>query len=143
VSPHAEKRLLQAAVAIACVVPLSAGLDGVIESAAMLKNVPEPLPRDLDSHYRYLSGLLLGIGFVFAFCLYRIEGRALIFRTLGAVILVGGAARLLSLASVGAPSGSHRFALVMELVVVPVLVLWQARVARRVKSSHRAPARQV
>ncbi len=142
-SPAAERRLLQAAVAVACLVPLLAGGQGVAESASMLKGVTAPLPPDLDSHYRYLSGLLLGIGLVFLFCLRRIEERGTIFRTLGAIILVGGAARLLSLASTGAPGGAHQFALVMELGVVPLIVLWQARVARRVKYSQGARSGQV
>jgi hypothetical protein len=139
----AEKRLLQAAVAIACLVPLSAGGSGAIESAAMLKGVSAPLPPDLDSHYRYLSGLLLGIGLVFLASLPRIERRGTVFRTLGAVIVVGGAARLVPLLNGTSPSGAHLFALAMELVVVPLIVLWQARVARRVKKSHSAESRQV
>ena len=142
-SPTAEKRLLQAAVAIACLVPLSAGGSGVIESAAMLKGVAAPLPPDLDSHYRYLSGLLLGIGLVFLASLPRIERRGAVFRTLGAVIVVGGAARLVPLLNGTSPSGAHLFALAMELVVVPLIVLWQARVARRVKKSQRAGSGQV
>jgi hypothetical protein len=129
VSPAAEKRALQAATALACFVPLSMGLTSVLRSAAVLKGVEPPLPIDLDSHFRYLSGLLLGIGLTFLACLPNIERRRPVFLALGAIIFVGGLARLLSLVELGWPGPGHRFGLVMELVVVPVIVLWQGRVA--------------
>ncbi len=128
-SPAAEKRALQAATALACFVPLSMGLTSVLRSAAVLKGVEPPLPIDLDSHFRYLSGLLLGIGLTFLACLPNIERRRPVFLALGAIIFVGGLARLLSLVELGWPGPGHRFGLVMELVVVPVIVLWQGRVA--------------
>jgi hypothetical protein len=31
----------------------------------------------------------------------------------------------------GWPTAGHRFGLVMELIVVPTIVIWQSRVARR------------
>jgi hypothetical protein len=117
--------------ALACFVPLSMGLLSVLKSAAVLKGVAAPIPIDLDSHYRYLSGLLLGIGLVFIACLPRIEARRPIFLALGFIILVGGLSRLLSVAELGWPGRGHRFGLVMELIVVPAIVLWQGRIARR------------
>lgn len=135
-SPTGEKRLLQAVVALACLVPLSAGGAGVIQSAAMLKGVSAPVPPDLDSHYRYLSGLLLGIGFVFASSIFAIERRTLVFRTLGVVVVVGGLGRLFAVVEGGEPSTGHLLALAMELLAVPLIVLWQGRVALRVKKSH-------
>ena len=129
----AERRLLQFFTALACLVPISAGTMGIVDSAAMLRGVEGPLPRDLDSHYRYLSGLLLGIGIGFALCIRDIEERAPLYRFLGMIVVVGGLARLLSLVEVGAPGFGHRFGLTMELVVVPLLMAWQARIARRSK----------
>jgi len=128
---EAERRALQFATALACLVPISAGTMGVLESAAMLPGVEPPLPINLDSHYRYLSGLLLGIGIGFAICIHKIEERAPLYRFLGMIVVVGGLARLLSLAENGVPGFGHRFGLVMELAVVPALMLWQWRVARQ------------
>ncbi len=125
-----ERLLLQGATALACLVPLSMGSLSVLRSADILKGVSAPLPNDLDSHFRYLSGLLLGIGFVFLFSIIRIETKETVFRTLGVVILVGGLARLWSLLQVGMPGPGHQFGLVMELLVVPLIVLWQGRIAR-------------
>ena len=125
-----ERRLLQGATALACLVPLSMGSLSVLRSADILKGVSLPLPVDLDSHFRYLSGLLLGIGLVFLASIPRIETKNIVFRTLGALVVVGGLARLLSLLQSGMPGPGHQFGLVMELVVVPLIVLWQARIAK-------------
>ena len=126
-----ERRLLQGAVMVACLVPLSAGLAGAIEGPAMLRWAAVGASPDLDSHLRYLSGLLLGIGIGFLSCVPRIEARGAVFRLLGLIVVVGGLARALSLVEVGAPGLEHRLALAMELGATPLMVLWQARIARR------------
>ena len=126
-----ERRLLQLAVGLACLVPFTAGGLGVIESAAMLKGVAPPLPADLDSHFRYLSGLLFGIGLAFAACIRRIEAHGPLFRALAGIVVCGGLSRLLSLAGAGVPSVGHVFGLFMELGVVPLLAVWQARLAKK------------
>ena len=132
---NSERRLLQIAVALACLVPLAAGAAGVAESAGMLSGVGPPLPTDLDSHFRYLSGLLLGIGLAFAACVPWIERCGAAFRLLTFVVLVGGLARLLSLLEAGAPGAGHLFGLAMELGTVPLLALWQSRVERLCRTS--------
>ena len=129
-SARTERRLIQIATGFACLVPLLAGGGGVLEGPGAIGGVEAPWPIDLDSHFRYLSGLLLGIGLTYAACIPTIERRSDIFRALGAVIVIGGLARLLSLVDVGVPGRGHRFGLVMELVVVPAITLWQARVAQ-------------
>ena len=125
-----ERRMLQAALAIACLVPLLAGGAGMVVGVEMLGGVTSP-PRDLASHYRYLSGLLFGIGLGFLSCVPRIEARGPRMRLLGLIVLVGGLARAWSVVDDGTPSLGHRLALVMELGVVPALVLWQWRLATR------------
>lgn len=124
-----ERRLLQAMVALACLVPLSIGGEGVWRGPGFLGH-PPTIPADLDSHFRYLSGIFLAVGIAFASCVPAIERRGARFRLLGAFVVAGGLARLWSLASVGAPSHGHLLGLAMELGVVPLLLLWQARVAR-------------
>lgn len=130
-NPATERRLLQLATALACIVPLMMGFTSVLHGPDVMRGVDPPVPVDLDSHFRYLSGLLLGIGLVFLASIPRIERHTIVFRTLGTIIVIGGLSRLVSLAAVGVPGNGHRFALVMELGVVPLIVLWQARVARR------------
>ena len=127
-----ERRLLQAAVAVGCLSPFWFGLRGMIEGPAMLAGVaPGQAPPDLLSHYRYLSGLFFGLGLVLLSCLPAIERRTARFRWTCAALVIGGLARGFGLVTGDDPSVGHRIALAAELGVVPLLVLWQARVARR------------
>ena len=129
---EAERRLLQAAILLGCLSPLWFGTRGILEGPAMLAGVdPGQAPPDLLSHYRYLSGLFLGIGLVRLSCVPRIEARTARVRWACAAIVAGGLARAVGLLSCDAPSAAHQIALASELGVVPLLILWQARVARR------------
>lgn len=124
-----ERRLLQLAVALGCAVPLSTGAIGIMHGPEMLRGVGDGSPADLDSHFRYLSGLLLAAGIAFATCIPGIERKTGRFRLLAFLVFVGGLGRLHSLVLIGVPGGGHLVGLAMELAVVPILVLWQARVA--------------
>ena len=128
---RAERRILQLVVALACLVPLVTGGESIVRGASFLKGVPMPVPRDLDSHFRYLSGIFFGVGLAFASTIPAIERRTQLFRLLAAFVVCGGLARALSWVMVGAPGPGHRFGLAMELGVVPLLTLWQASLARR------------
>jgi hypothetical protein len=132
-----ERRLLQRAVALAGVVPVSAGLFGVLFGAALTGD--GGLSASGDSHYRYLSGLLLGIGLLFWSSIPAIETRTGRFQCLTLVVVAGGLARLAGLALIGMPSLTTLGALVMELGVTPALCLWQGRVA----SLHRPPGQEL
>ena len=126
-------RTLQVAVATAAMVPVAAGLAGLWAGPGMagaaLGDGPGVL--SLDSHFRYLSGLLLGIGIGFWTLVPRIAEQAAAFRLLTAIVIVGGAGRLASLLLAGTPSAPMLAALAMELVVTPFLCGWQARLATR------------
>lgn len=124
-----ERRLLQTIVAVASLVPIAAGASGVLLGPAMVQ--VNFAPAAADSHYRYLSGLLLGIGCAFVSTVPRIEGRGARFRMLTGIVAVGGFSRLLSLLVRGYPDVPMLFGLVMELCVTPALALWQWRVASR------------
>ncbi len=123
-------RALQGVVAIACLVPLIAGSRGALLGPEWIRGVSD-VSADLDSHFRYMSGIFLGVGVAFVTCIPGIAAKGPRFRLLGALVVAGGCARLISLAAVGPPSRGHIFGLFMELGVVPLLILWQARVARR------------
>jgi hypothetical protein len=126
---HQSKLFLQIAVAVCSLVPIAAGGAGMLLGPALVAGVGE---QDLDSHFRYLSGLLLGIGIAYASGVPGIERRRGRFLLLGGIVFVGGIGRLWSLLSIGTPSAIMLFALAMELVVTPLLTLWQLRVARAV-----------
>jgi len=133
VSLAVERRLLQAVVAIACLVPLSIGGTSVLHGPGFLGH-PPVIPTDLDSHFRYISGIFFAVGIAFASCVPRIEAIGPRFRLLGALVVAGGLARLVSLAEVGVPSAGHLFGFAMELGAVPLLMLWQRSFERRWRS---------
>jgi len=121
------RRGLQIAVAVLGLVPVGAGLGGVLLGPIFSDGIPGSI--DADSHFRYLSGLLLAIGLGFWSTIPRIERHTLRFRLLTALVFLGGLARLLSLVQWGPPGAGMLFGLGMELVVTPLLCLWQGRVA--------------
>ncbi len=120
-----QRRLLQIVIAVLALLPILAGLAGAALGPAFMHAQP-PAPIDLDSHFRFLSAVLLAIGIGWWSCIPHIERKAGRLRLLAALTFVGGLARLLSLASVGAPSFGHLAGLVMELCIVPALIVWHA-----------------
>ena len=79
-----EKRALQIVVALACLVPVGAGGTGVLLGPRML-GPTLAVSSDLDSHYRYLSGLLLGIGIGYLSTIPHIERHGRRFALLTAI----------------------------------------------------------
>jgi len=116
------KRAAQVSFAVAGIVPVVAGLWGVLHpfvgSVGSLLN-----------HGRYLSGLLLAIGLAFWAAIPDIERRTTWIRVLTAVVFIGGACRLLGVLLGDPLSPSVVGALVMELGVTPLLCFWQSRLA--------------
>jgi hypothetical protein len=123
-----EIRRLQIAIALCGVIPIGAGLAGALEGIRMVD--PSVTSVSLDSHYRYLSGLLLGIGLTYWALIPGIERRGGAFRMLTLLVFIGGLGRLAGLVTYATPSLPMLGGLVMELVVTPLLCLWQFRIAR-------------
>lgn len=116
-----EKRLLQNVVALAALVPIFAGAMGVLYG----------IPDALDNHFRYLSGLLFGIGICFVLLIPRIEHKSPFFFMLTFIVVIGGLARLAGMIIAGTYHDWVMLAaLIMELMVTPLLCLWQRRVAK-------------
>jgi hypothetical protein len=129
-SPAAEKRLLQAVMAVTLLLPLTAAIAGVTGGPRFLGH-PPVIPTDLDSHFRYISGLFLGMLLLFASCIPDVERKGGRMRMLAFMVFVGGLFRFYSLVAIGMPSLGHRIGLGIELIELPLLLLWQMRVARR------------
>ncbi len=124
-----ERGLLRALVGLFGFVPVLAGLAGVILGPAMAGLAAQATPLSLDSHTRYLSGLLLGIGLGFWSTIPSIERQTARFRLLTAIVFAGGLSRLLGVVLAGVPPAPMLGGLTMELVVTPLLCVWQGRVA--------------
>jgi hypothetical protein len=110
VSAWSEKRTLQACVGLAGLVAVWAGAWGVLHGLGGHGG-------GSANHERYLSGLLLAIGLAFWTTVSDIEGKTARFRLLTSLVVIGGISHLLGVA-LGA----------MELLVAPLLCLWQGRV---------------
>jgi hypothetical protein len=123
-----ERHALQVVVALGCLVPIGAGAAGVMLGPRIVDSGVVG-SADLDSHFRYLSGLLLAIGCGFVSTIPNIERKGDRFRLLTGVVVLGGVGRLVSLLAIGIASPAMVAALVMELLVTPLLALWQRRVA--------------
>jgi hypothetical protein len=90
--------MLRTTIWLACCVPVLAGLAGCLAGTAFLGSAGPPA---VDSDLRYLSGLLPGIGIVFAWA--ALEHRAWVFDILVPIVALGGVPRLLGLALAGLP----------------------------------------
>lgn len=129
-----ERRWLQYAVAVAGIVPVGAGLTGALVGAGL---TGDRIGVTGDSHYRYLSGLLLGLGLMAWSCIPAIEEKTGRLQLLTLIVIVGGLARLAGLGLTGLPSLPMILALGMELAVTPLICLWQMRVARGARTDLR------
>jgi hypothetical protein len=123
-----EKRLLQAAIALLAWIPVLAGGAGMLLGPAMLGS-DTIVGVTADSHFRYLSGLLFGIGLCYWSCIKRIERRSNRITLLTLIVVCGGIGRALGWLSFGPPTRFHIMALGVELLIVPGIWLWQRRVA--------------
>jgi hypothetical protein len=118
---------LQLAVALAGFVPVLAGLGGALLGPVLLRQVGDAA---LDSHFRYLSGLLLGIGLAFWSTIPGIERNGARFGLLTLIVVCGGLFRAVGMLIIGPPGLPMSLALVMEVIITPALYLWRERVAR-------------
>ncbi|TDR94136.1 uncharacterized protein DUF4345 [Enterovirga rhinocerotis] len=122
-----RRRLLQQAIGAAALIPVAAGLYGVLFGPAL---TGERLGTSGDSHYRYLSGLHLAVGLLCWSTIPSIESTGPRFRLLTLMVFIGGLARFFGMTLAGLPSFYMLGALTMELVVMPILCFWQWRIAR-------------
>ena len=126
VTPEEERRRLQIVVAVLCLVPFIAGAMGMIYGVKM---TGETIPAmRIDSHIRYLSGLLFGIGAAYLISVPQIEKHGPRLRLLSAIVFFGGIARLAGIITVGWPGFAMMFGLIVEIVLVPALCIWQYRI---------------
>lgn len=117
-----ERRALQVSIAIAALLPVASGLWDVTHGLSGSSGWD-------DNHHRYLSGLLVAIGLGFWSAIPRIEARTARVRLLTTLVVIGGLARLLGLALGDPATPMVAAALAMELIVTPLICLWQTRLS--------------
>lgn len=122
-----ERRALQIVLAVIACVPVLAGGAGVVLGPA-LNGVAEA-GAAAESHFRYLSGLLLAIGLTYWSCVPAIETKSAPLTLLTAIVFIGGLGRAFGWIVAGPPTPAHQAALVIELAIAPAVWFWQRRVA--------------
>ena len=118
----ARRNALRLCVVLAGTVPVAGGLWGAIESLGGVSAWS-------TDHYRYLSGLLLAIGFGFWSTVPNIERCTQRFRLLTGLVAVGGLCRLLGVVFGDPLTPAIAAALALELGATPLLCLWQSKVS--------------
>jgi hypothetical protein len=122
----ASRRGLQVLIGVMGLVPVTGGLAGMLRGAVGAR---PPVSVALDSDVRFLSTLLLGAGLVLYWCIPRVERRTLPLRAVCAIVMLGGCARLLSIAVIGPPTPDVVVGLAAEIAGPAIIVAWQAGVA--------------
>jgi hypothetical protein len=122
-----ERKLLQIAVAIAGLTGVGLGLTGVL-----FGTMHADLSGDvvLDSYVRFAKGVLLAIGLTYWSCIAQIEQRGDRISLVTFILVLGTLSRLLSVIGHGVPTVGILSNLIAGLIFVPLLWLWQRRVAR-------------
>ena len=127
-----ERRALQIVLALLSLIPLlGLGITWLV-GPRYFSQGGGAVSNALDSQFRYLAGVYAGaVTGSLWWAIPRIEERAMAVRLAGAAVFLGGLGRCISLATVGHPGDATMMGgLVLELGVVPLLVLWQRRIAR-------------
>jgi predicted anti-sigma-YlaC factor YlaD len=104
------------------------GVRGVVQGT---RQVPGGggAPATVDSEYRFYSAWYAVLGVLLLGAARRPEQEARLVRAGAGGFLTAAAGRLLSIRTAGPPSAPQRALLADELVLPPVLIGWQARVA--------------
>ncbi|HVP29271.1 MAG TPA: DUF4345 domain-containing protein [Myxococcota bacterium] len=134
-----SRRLLQVSVAISSADALLGGalyLSRGVAGLSVFTPVPLPISSTdptwsvVDYMFRALAGIWFALGLMLAYVAPSIEKHSAWFSLICVAIFGMGIGRALSLLQFAPAPGSSLFAMVAELVLPPLLVLWQRSVAR-------------
>jgi hypothetical protein len=110
-------------------IPVASGLTGMLGGP---ERVPggSPAAPSVDSEYRFVNTFWTAAGLALWWSIRRPESRAATTRLILATAAAGGVPRLISARRTGAPHPVFRAATVLELLVLPVVLVWHAVVVR-------------
>jgi hypothetical protein len=129
-----ERRVFQGIVGLLSVIPLIGFTIAMTSGTGYF--LPEGAERsvNLDNQFRYLAGVYTAVTIAIWWTLPKLEERLAPLRIACAGVFLGGVGRLASMAALGAPADRTMVAgVALEMGVVPLLLLWHARLARRAR----------
>lgn len=127
---HPSNRFLLAVIGVLGLVPTVTGVLGIVRGPAGAPG-GAPTTASVDSEYRFINVFWAAAGPALWWSLVRPEERAGVTRILLGLASAGGLPRLLSVRRTGWPHPVFRGTIVLELAVVPLVLLWHARVLGR------------
>ena len=126
-----SKRRLQIISAVLSAIRVITGVVGMLGiSDPLYTSLSLPPNTLLDSNLRFFGGVWLGVGVAMYSIIPNIEQQTGLFRALWGMIFMGGIGRLISMLVVGLPPVPFVGFTALEIVGAPLIVLWQARVAK-------------
>jgi len=133
-----ERKLFQLFIlflAIICFVPGGVSAFGGLNASAalgggeLLFSADSVLRGFADNQYRFGFGVFFTQGLVLLYFLRNIEQHAILFRFAALALFIGGLGRLSNIIEYGLVDSQVVGPTVIELVVIPLLVLWHRRVS--------------
>ena len=125
------RRQLQIVAAALAAIPFLTGLAAMIAGPSTLPGDNSRLEPSADSEYRFASAFWFAVAPVIWSTVPRIERQGPRLRAVCSVVFLGGLARLASWRRTGRPHPLFVGAIALELIGMPLLVAWQAKVDRR------------
>ncbi|MDQ3403626.1 MAG: DUF4345 domain-containing protein [Actinomycetota bacterium] len=123
-----ERALRVVLVVLGVFVIVTGALDIVIGTATLPGNTD--VPTNVDSNYRFFAAIWLMLGLVLLWIVPRVREATAPLRVVCAAVFVGGLARVMSLIVAGVPDPLLVAFIGVELIVPPVLLVWQASVRK-------------
>lgn len=137
-----NKKALQFVLAVLGLIPIITGGLSIVLGLRALIVLGDPVPLEavgniiLDSETRFLGAVWFGTGVAIYSMIPSIDKQTTSFRLVMGAIFLGGIGRLLSAFLVGIPPVQFIVFILLELIGMPLLVLWQLYIsASRVGSS--------
>ena len=134
-----ERRILQLhilALAATCLIPGGAGtfgglnLSSALSGGESLFDGESVLRGFTDNQFRFAFGIFFAQGITLLYILPKVESRLHLFRFVALALFIGGIGRLLNIVEYGVVDSVIVGPTVVELVLVPIMALWQTRISK-------------
>jgi hypothetical protein len=128
-----ERSALLSTLALLGAIPVATGILGIVGGPEKAPG-GGPTTASVDSEYRFVNVFWAAAGGLLWWTLRRPEERRAATRGVLGLAALGGLPRLLSVARMGLPHPIFRATIVLELLVVPLVLVWHSRVFPRIRA---------